>query len=141
MHERAEYAGNTFKTEAYQLKKQGKNDDSHVRYDCLDANGDLESAFATVTRIFVHQLYPEGPTKIVIKGSWFKVVAKCEITGNPLVRPDPRYYPEFAFLQTCYQQPVALWPRNPVNQSTLRCKDTLEVIDYNQEQQQKGGLF
>ena len=74
---------------------------------------------------------PGGPTKLVIEGSWFTLESKCEITGLNIVQPDASVYPKFAFLQTCYQGPVALWPKNPFNSRSKK----LVALDYNFEKQ------
>ena len=74
-------------------------------------------------------MYPGGPTKLVIEGIWFTIDSKCETTGLNIVKPDPSVYPKFAFLQTCYQKPVALWPKSPFASS-----NKYMAIDYNFEQ-------
>ena len=136
---RAKYAGNTFKTKSYQekkaLSKRQKTDDSHVRYDALEY-GEIVKNYATITRIFEHELYPGGPSRIVIHGEWYVPVSTCKVSGNDVVKRDELIGNQFAFLQTCYQQPVALWPRNPLNSPLQRLKHggKWEVLDYNQQE-------
>ena len=135
-YNRATYAGFVFETEANQLKQKKKHDDSKFRYDVLDENGDLEKHYATILRIFEHTMYPGGPTKLVFEGKWYKVVEQCPITGYNVVTHDPTFYPTFAFVQTCYQQPVALWPRAPKGWFRNHTNRHLyDVMDYNGDEQ------
>ena len=61
---RAEYAGYTFRTRASQ--KHLKHDNSHFRYDYNeDLRGgrkEARKAFVSIIRIFVHSMYPGGPS-------------------------------------------------------------------------------
>ena len=115
------------------MKNHTKHDDSKFRYDVLNEHREVEPYYATIKRIFEHTMYPGGPTKLVFEGSWFKVVETCAITGYNVVKPDPSFYPRFAFVQTCYQQPVALWPRDPINKNPSK-RNMYDVIDYNSQQ-------
>ena len=129
------YAGFVFETGGYQEKKHKEQDDSKFRYDVLDDEGAVQNYYATILRIFEHTMYPGGPTKLVFEGKWYKVVEKCGITGYNIVKHDPTFYPKFAFVQTCYQQPVALWPRAPKGWYRNHTNRHLyDVMDYNAEE-------
>ena len=83
------------------------------------AQSQLNSAFATIQAIFVHEMYPGGPSKLVVRGDWLEVMGKCPIAGTTLVRQNDHHpfnkNSKFTFLETCYNIPVALWPFDPFN--------------------------
>jgi hypothetical protein len=102
-----------------------------------------KTVYATILRIFVHELYPGGPSKVVVEGRWLETMGKCEIAGTTLVKHNKRYgfnlrgRARFTFLDTCYEIPVALWPYDPgdlLPQNHPR-KKWYDIIDRNQDQQ------
>ena len=136
-YERARYAGNVFRTFASQ--KKVKRCDAYIRYDYENAsNGRAEKGFAKIRRIFEHEAYPGGPTRVVVEGSWLKVMGTCDVAGTALVKRD-RNHPfnhssKFVFIDQCYQRPVALWPFDPFNKlppGDPRC-NWFDIIDRNQ---------
>ena len=141
VYERARYAGSVFRSE--RSHKSPTNDDSCIRQDYRAPGvrgnaGVVLSAYARIRKIFVHQAYAGGPSRIVIQGNWHTVMGKCEIAGTTLIRPDRNQdfntSAKFAFLQNCYQRPVAFWPYDPLHkleEDDARRK-WLDVIDRNQ---------
>ena len=113
-YERVEYGGYTFGTKQSQMNN--KHDNSHLRVDYNEPVGRNNSrpaiAYATITELFVHTMYPGGPSKVVVGGSWLEVMGKCPITGTTLVRKNANHpfnlSTKFTFLQECYTMPVAL---------------------------------
>jgi len=87
-YKRVEYGGYIFATKAAQEKN--KHDDSHIRVDYMEPQGRNNlrpaTAYATITDLFVHCMYPGGPSKVVVCGSWLEVMGKCPIAGTTLVR-------------------------------------------------------
>jgi len=137
VHERAQYAGNIFRTEASQTGQ--RHDDAHLRWDYKQAGRlGVISAFATIRRIFVHSLYPGGPSRVIVQGEWFTVVGKCPIAHTMIVKDDSRnefnLHSRFVFLDNCYQQPVAVWPHDPLGQLPDEDpkKGYYDVVDRNQ---------
>jgi hypothetical protein len=139
VYERVEYAGNIFKTTSFQAKHTTKHDDSHFRMDHLDDGGEKVPSYATLSRIIVHELYPDGPSKIFVEGVWFTNLEKCDITGNPILGVDQslrnhlNYQAKFAILEDCYQKPVAIWPHDPLRKKGSGHADArkYEAIDNN----------
>ena len=87
-YQRVEYGGYTFGTKQSQMNN--KHDSSHLRVDYNEPVGRHNSrpatAYATITDLFVHTMYPGGPSKVVVGGSWLEVMGKCPIAGTTLVR-------------------------------------------------------
>ena len=98
--------------------------------------------YATIKRLFVHEMYPGGPSRVVVEGRWLEPMGKCEVAGTTLVRHNKHYgfnlpgRARFTFLSTCYEIPVALWPHDPAG--TLPAghprRKWYDVIDRNQDQ-------
>ena len=112
-YKRARYAGNVFRTQASQVNLKG--DDSHVRFDYRAAEGgDLTKGFATIIRMFEHEAYPGGPSRVVLEGAWWQVVGTCPVAGTTLVKKNVEhpfnYSSRFVFLDECYQTPSSFGP-------------------------------
>ena len=142
-YSRVEYGGYTFGTKESQ---EGlKHDDSHIRLDYNELmgrnNSQLKSAFATIKDLFVHEMYPGGPAKVVVHGAWLDVLGTCPIAGTTLVRKRENHpfnlSCKFTFIQTCYQMPVALWPYDPFKKlpSNDPRRHHFDIIDRNQTEQ------
>ena len=136
-YNRARYAGEVFRT--FASSKKVKRCDAYLRYDYVDAASRMATkGFAKIRRIFEHEAYPGGPTRVVAEGSWLRVMGKCDVAGTTLVKVD-RNHPfnhssRFVFLDECYQRPVALWPFDPFDKlwrGNPR-KKWFDVIDRNQ---------
>jgi hypothetical protein len=71
---------------------------------------------------------------------WFEKLDACPVTGNKLVLKNTRNHLntnyKYAFLETCYQQPIAVWPYDPLNKldDTHPLKHAFHIINRNQEQ-------
>jgi hypothetical protein len=145
MYNRAEYAGNYFCTEKYQTEKKVKYDNTHVREDYLVENSqgvtETLSRFGTIKNIFVHQAFPNGPTKVVLCCRWFQTITQSDaITGLAVVQ-EKRNLPEntkdkFTFLETVYQVPVAVWKYRPFKKfkGNDERRTYFNIIDRNQDQ-------
>jgi hypothetical protein len=102
------------------------------------ASSHLKSGFATIKDIFVHEMYPGGPSKVVVSGDWLEVMGKCPIAGTTLVRQNDNHpfnnCSKFTFLETCYNIPVALWPYDPCNKlpNDDPHRKYFDIIDRNQ---------
>jgi hypothetical protein len=100
----------------------------------------IAKAYARVKRIFTHTMFPGGPATIFVQGDWYKDEGVCAVAGTQLVS----FYPAHPFnrdskfipLNECYQQPVALWPHDPLKEMDADDpkKTFFDVIDRNQEQ-------
>ena len=137
---RVRYAGTVFRTQASQTNLKG--DDSHFRFDYRAAEGgDLTKGFATIIRMFEHDAYPGGPSRVVVEGAWWKVVGTCPVAGTTLVKKDAahpfNYSSRFVFLDECYQHPVAMWPHDPFHEleDGDERQQWFDVIDRNQASQ------
>jgi hypothetical protein len=140
----AEYAGYRFATHKSQRNKKTNN--SYIRLDYNDQERASSaptrtSAYATIRRLFVHALYPGGPAKVVVDGCWFENMGRCPVAGTALVRRNMQVgfnkpgQPRFTFLETCYQQPVAIWPYDPHGKlpDDHPHKHHFDVIDRNHQ--------
>ena len=101
----------------------------------------IKKSFARVKRIFQHDLFPGGPTRLFVQGAWYQDEGVCPIAGTQLVSPHPTHHfttqSKFTTLSSCYQQPVALWPYDPkgVLPAGDRRNTFFDVIDRNEEQE------
>ena len=119
-----------------------KHDDIHLRWDYSEANGRFRNAmrtkYATIENIFEHQMFPGGPMRVIVEVSWYTTVGKRPISGIPIVKVDVdapfNTEQKFLFLDNCYQEPVAVWPHDPLNKLAEDdvYKGYFNVIDRNQ---------
>ena len=109
-YKRAEYAGNTFRTEYSQ--DFIKTNDSVLRYDYNDSSHARAVSMATqygiIKKIFQHEPCSVYEGRVIVQVEWLVNVSKCPLTFIQTVRrnslnPDM----EFIFLDSCYQQ--GLW--------------------------------
>lgn len=139
-YERVEYGGNTFGTTKSQ--KKNKHDNSHIRVDYNEPVGRNNirraTAYAEITDLFLHTMYPGGPSKMVVCGSWLEDMGRCPTAGTTLVRYN-RNHPfnlsaKFTFIQECYPMPVALWPYDPFGKlpNDDPHRKYYDIIDRNQ---------
>ena len=146
VYKKIEYAGYRFATSKSQ--KFTKHDNSHLRLDYYEhavryGAPEKTRAYAQIRRLFVHEMYPGGPSKVVVNGRWFEGMGRCEVSGTALVRHNRNSgfnrpgQPRFAFIDTCYQVPVAIWPYDPIDKlpDNDPRKRYFHVIDRNQEQE------
>ena len=62
-YERVEYAGHLFRTEDSEIEIKTCN--SIMRIDYQEHNGQTVAAYGVITRLFSHQMYPAGPSRLV----------------------------------------------------------------------------
>lgn len=133
VYKRGEYAGNIFLTSDYGSVKA---DDSNFRYDFLeeDENQTRTSSFASIQKMFTHELYHGGPSRIVLQGKYLQVDGVSPKSGLTIVKKVEHHrfniYAKYSFLHTCYQQPVAIWP------AALSGSRKWVVIDCNEEEEE-----
>ena len=72
------YADYDFTTPTTHLK----HDDSHVYETYKNAAGEQSHAYGQIRKMFVHEMYPGGPSKVALEVYWFQNVAKCRVSGN-----------------------------------------------------------
>ena len=139
-YQRVEYGGFTFATKDSQGKN--KHDNSHMRLDYMEPHGRNHlrpaTAYATITDLFVHTMYPGGPSKLVVCGAWLEVMGICPIAGTTLVRKNKNHAfnlsAKFTFMQECYTMPVALWPHDPFDKLPIDNpkRKWYDIIDRNE---------
>jgi hypothetical protein len=101
----------------------------------------IHKSFARVKRIFKHAMFPGGPTNLFVQGAWYKDEGVCPIAGTHLVSPNPDHHftreSKFTLITSCYQQPVALWPHDPLEELAEHdpARAFFDVIDRNEDQQ------
>jgi hypothetical protein len=132
------YAGYNFTTPTNHLK----HDDSHICEAYKDDRGFQRHAYGQIRKMFVHEMYPGGPSKVVLRVHWFETARNpCPVSGNTLVFDKDNNHLnvdfKFAFLETCFQQPVAVWPHDPLGKLPLDdpFKNCFDIINRNQAQQ------
>jgi len=143
-YRRAKYGGNSFRTKAGQPSSY-KKDDSNFRMDYakVDVAGHTRQKrlYGSIQRLFVHALYPGGEEKIVVEGNFYRTMTRCPIAGTYRIKKDATYTDPlntgtcFTFLRDCYQEPVALWPHDPLGRKrqTDPGRKLWDVIDRNQD--------
>jgi hypothetical protein len=138
---KAQYGGNEFRTAA--ATANSKHNDSFVRYDFREVRGKsstIVSLVGCINRMFEQEGYPGGPRRLILECEWFEPMGSCDITSNKLVRRNADFYANhssrFAFLDDCFQIPVALWPYDPLDKLSAgnKFKKCFDVIDRNQEE-------
>jgi hypothetical protein len=140
----AVYAGYTWHVE--DRTSTSTKDNSIFRMDYKAATGPgrrnvIHKSFARIKRIFEHAMFPGGPTNIFVEGAWYRDEGVCPLAGTQLVSPHPNHHfteqSKFILISHCYQQPVALWPHDPLNtlHANNPAKGWFDVIDHNEEQQ------
>ena len=67
--------------------------------------------------MFIHELYPGGPSGVVVEGEWLDVLQERGPTGLTLVRKNLQSVfndsCRFTFLKNCEPYNVAFWPQVP----------------------------
>lgn len=127
-----------------QSQSKTNADDSHLRFDYVPAEarhrGRAQKGFAQIKRMFVHESYPGGPSRVVVDGEWLQNMGMCEVAGTTLVKRNTNHpfnhSSRFVFLDNCYNRPVALWPHDPfdgLGEGHPR-KECFDVIDRNQDE-------
>jgi hypothetical protein len=119
LFEVAARAGFTFRTRRLQDKKRLLTDNANLACDFLEreADGEKTRAYATITRLFFHELYPGGTKLIVAECQWHESLPDNVVTKSPQVRLNPDHAfnraCRFTFLKTCCAIPIALLPHDP----------------------------
>ena len=107
-YDRVMYAGYLFATKKSQSSL--KNDNSNIKmpyYTVEHGRRVLKSAFGSISRIFLHEMYPAGPKQCLLDVDWFKDEGVSEVSGNALVDIHICVR-ELASIGNCYQIPVAV---------------------------------
>jgi hypothetical protein len=131
------YAGYRFTTPTDHEHK--KHDDSHVCEPYVDG-GRIKNAHGQIRNIFVHEMFPGGPSKVVLRVHWFQNAAPCPVSGNARVFKNHQNHLnvdyKFTFMETCYQQPVAVCPYDPLDKLPVGdpFKTCFDIINRNQVQ-------
>jgi hypothetical protein len=112
-------AGFTFRTEGIQARKRLMTDNANLACDFLEreANEEKSRAYATITRLLFHELYPGGRKLIVAECRWHESLPNNVVTQSPQVRHNEEHgfnkACRFTFLKTCCAIPIALLPHDP----------------------------
>ena len=143
---RVEYAGNIFRVEDSQGHLKRTND-AAIRWDyCADNSGRSDriiSAYGVIKHLFEHKPIDSERPRVIAHVTWLHNKHKCALTGIQTVSTEPLDKEDalnaFVFLDNCYQQPVALWPHDPLNMLPSLPDGHeyvyYDVIDRNQLQQ------
>jgi hypothetical protein len=116
------------------------HDNSHVCEMYRTHGGVQLHAYGQIQRMFVHELYPGGPSKVALMVHWFQDAGKCPVSGNARVYKNYQNHLnvdfKFTFLESCFQQPVAVWPYDPLGKLPRGdpLKDCFAIINRNQAQ-------
>lgn len=97
----------------------------------------MKSGYGQIKKMFVHSLYPGGPSQVVVDVDWFDNKGTHEISKLPLVAKtnnDPTAFSRLTFLRECYPRPLALWPNDPLDDLDADdpAKLYFRVIDRNE---------
>ena len=136
LYDKCMYAGYIFTTP----KTHSKHDDSHVCEAYKDEHGVQRQAYGQIRRMFEHQLYPGGPSKVVLRVHWFENARECPVSGNELVLKNDNHYFnihfKFTLMETCFQQPIVVWPYDPLDKLPPDdpLKECFDIINRNQAQ-------
>jgi len=135
VYEKVRYAGYAFCTSRSQ--KLSKTDNSNVAkpYNVVLANGKTvrQILYGKIECLFIHHLYPLGPSRCVLKVNWF-VDHGFAPSGCPLVDTTKDWETSYVFLEDCFQIPVAVWPHDPLGRKVGETAQWSEIIDRNQDE-------
>jgi hypothetical protein len=91
--------------------------------------GGKTAAYARISRLLIHAMFPGGPSEVIVDGEWFDVLPEKSDMGHTLVRPNPNNSfntnCRFVSLDACEPYNVALLPLTP---GDVSC-NTFCVID------------
>ena len=96
-------------------------DDSVIKqmYEDSEEKSERRAAYAWIKRLLIHELYPGGPSAVVIDGEWLDVLPVKGPTGLTLVRKNEdnafNRTCRFTFLKNCEPQNGALLPQDPAD--------------------------
>lgn len=127
-----QYAGHIFKTARTQRGTKVDNSNVRMPFHVIHNNRRvLRECYGSIRNIFTHTMYPGGPTRCILEVDWFTQHGTAS-SGNPLVDTRNSEDHTFAFIEDCYQMPVAVWPHDPLGELEPPFSGYSEVIDRNQ---------
>ena len=98
-------------------------------YNNSEEKGEERSAYAWIKRLLIHELYPGGPSAIIVDGEWLDVLPEKGPTGLTLVRENSEnafnQSCRFTFLKNCEPHNVALLHQEPDDPACI----TFSVVD------------
>jgi hypothetical protein len=137
---KVEYGGQPLRTKA--SEKGNKHVDSFIRLDFKEQIGRssrtrTRPSYGQIKHLFSHEMYPGGPTHVVVEAEWFDDKGFNEVSKLPMVQKSDRLLfdgSRLAFLKECYPRPLAFWPNDPLR--LLAADDErrtfFQVIDRNE---------
>jgi hypothetical protein len=112
-------------------------DDSVVKIyfnELEEDGGGKTAAYARISRVLIHEMFPGGPSEVVVDGEWLDVLSTKSDMGHTLVRTNPNNNfntnCRFVSLDACEPYNVALLPLTPGDASC----NTFCVIDKSGKQ-------
>lgn len=117
-------------------------DNSQIAVDYHEQEGRSSSrltcAYATINRIFVHHLFPGGPSRVVLDCTWFDVLGLSPKSGNVVVvRNEVNSFnlnARMTFIKAAYRRPVAVWTYDPLESMGAPHTSHYEIIDRNENE-------
>ena len=114
-YDRVQYSGHLFRTHTSEIDIKTCN--SILRIDYNEHDGDTVAAYGRIVRLFSHQMFPGGPTRLVAECDWYMGEGKESMTGLPMlsINPDSNFNrrSRFTFFESVYSRPCAVWPLDP----------------------------
>lgn len=114
---RATFNGKTFVTSAY--CKFAQSDNSHVKQTYNDVNGNRQTAYGQIERMFMHSIAPGSPQQVVLQVEWLDLQNDATEHKLPVVRraPDSAFNrnAKYTFLELCLPYNVAVLRRDPLD--------------------------
>ena len=110
---RVEYAGQPLRT--MQSEEGNKNVDRFIRLDYEEqigrsSNSRQVRSYGQIKRLFSHEMFPGGPTQVVVEAEWYADKGENAISKLPMVqKSEVLLFPQsrLTFLKECYPRPLA----------------------------------
>ena len=111
-YRRASLDGIVFKTVGSQTRVQ--SDHSHIMQDYIEEKTkEVCRAYGKITSMFMHEMYPESPARMVVECEWYECVGVNPTSQNVQVRRNENWDCHLAFLDTCVPASCMFWPSDP----------------------------
>jgi hypothetical protein len=99
----------------------------------------IQAAYGQIKKLYVHQMYANGPSQVVAEVEWYDNKGTHAISGLPLISKTNEHagnFTKLTFVRECYPRPLGIWPNDPMNdlEDDDPAKFFFRVIDRNENE-------